>query len=119
MFYIQRHNNGAILSVAQQADDLHKEAIAPDSPELASFLASVPKTDSAIGELQSSDASFIRVLEDVIDLLIDKDLLQFTELPEAAQQKLLSRRQIRERLISSLSTSSTLLDEGSEQDSLI
>ncbi|MCV6589567.1 MAG: tryptophan synthase subunit beta like protein [Marinobacterium sp.] len=116
MFHIQRDESGEILSVARQPDAQHNEPLAPGEPELRRFLAS---SDDALGQLQSSDVDFIRVLEDLIDLMINKDLIQFTELPDAAQQKLLSRRQIRERLISSLSTSSTLLSDTPQGDSLI
>lgn len=117
MFYIQRDNEGSIVSIARQADAQHAESVPGTHPEVQAFLKTADAT--ALGELQSSDADFIRVLEDVIDLLVDKDLVQFTELPLPAQQKLLSRRQIRERLVSSLSTSSTLIDDSSNQDSLI
>ena len=117
MFYIQRDNEGSIVSIARQADAQHAESLPGNHPEVQAFLTATDAT--ALGELQSSDADFIRVLEDVIDLLVNKDLVQFTELPLPAQQKLLSRRQIRERLISSLSTSSTLLGDGSNNDGLI
>ncbi|WP_051790584.1 hypothetical protein [Endozoicomonas montiporae] len=48
--------------------------------------------------MQAADADFIRVLEDVIDLLIDKSVIQFTELPDPVQNKLLNRRRYREEL---------------------
>jgi len=51
-------------------------------------------TDDGLNE---SDLPFVRVLEDVIDLLIDKSLIRFTDLPLAAQNKLLQRRSTRER----------------------
>ena len=39
-----------------------------------------------------------RVLEDLIDVLITRGLIQFTDLPEAAQEKLLERRETRANL---------------------
>lgn len=45
--------------------------------------------------LAESDQAMVRVLEDLIDTLIGKDLLHFTDLPDAAQKKLLERRQLR------------------------
>jgi hypothetical protein len=42
-----------------------------------------------------SDLGLARVLEDLIDLLIEKGTFMFTDLPPAAQQKLLSRRGLR------------------------
>jgi hypothetical protein len=38
------------------------------------------------------------VLEDVIDVLITRGVIQFTDLPEAAQSKLLERRETRANL---------------------
>lgn len=45
--------------------------------------------------LAESDQALIRVVEDLIDTLVAKDLLHFTDLPEAAQAKLLERRSLR------------------------
>jgi hypothetical protein len=45
--------------------------------------------------LSETDVGLVRVLEDLIDVLIRKGVLQFTELPEAAQAKLLQRRTAR------------------------
>ena len=52
--------------------------------------------------LNQSDASFVRVLEDVVDVLIDRGVIQFTDLPQAAQSKLMLRRQTRARLQNAL-----------------
>ena len=37
----------------------------------------------------------VRVLEDLIDLLIARDVVRFTDFPDAAQEKLLERRSMR------------------------
>jgi hypothetical protein len=58
-------------------------------------------TKHALGKLAESDQALIRVVEDLIDTLIRKDLLHFTDLPEAAQAKLLERRTLR-RSVSAL-----------------
>lgn len=52
--------------------------------------------------LSESDTAIARVLEDLIDVLITRGVIQFTDLPEAAQGKLLSRRQTRATLKDSL-----------------
>jgi hypothetical protein len=68
-----------------------------DSPD------SVPALDIAHAELLSqSDTAIARVLEDLVDVLITRGVIQFTDLPEAAQAKLLTRRQTRARLKDSL-----------------
>jgi hypothetical protein len=45
--------------------------------------------------LDETDTSLVRVLEDLIDVLITRGVIQFTDLPEAAQAKLLERRETR------------------------
>ncbi len=48
-----------------------------------------------LGKLAESDQALIRVIEDLIETLIGKNLIHFTDLPEAAQTKLLERRSLR------------------------
>jgi hypothetical protein len=68
-----------------------------DSPD------ALPTIDAAHAELLSqSDTAIARVLEDLVDVLITRGVIQFTDLPEAAQAKLLTRRQTRARLKDSL-----------------
>ena len=50
------------------------------------------------GSLQESDMRLVRVLEDLIDLLIDRDVIRFTDLPLPAQEKLMERRSLRQTL---------------------
>ncbi|WP_066459414.1 hypothetical protein [Castellaniella caeni] len=49
-------------------------------------------------DLSELDASFIRVLEDVIDALVANGSLRLTDLPEQALAKLSQRKQTRRRL---------------------
>jgi hypothetical protein len=46
--------------------------------------------------LSLSDTGIIRILEDLIDLLIRKNIILFTELPEQAQAKISDRKMLRE-----------------------
>lgn len=46
--------------------------------------------------LNESDIELVRVLEDLIDLLTAKHNILFTDLPEAAQEKLLKRKNARQ-----------------------
>lgn len=48
--------------------------------------------------LLDSDAGLARVTEDLIDILINRGVIQFTDFPAAAQAKLLERRQTRATL---------------------
>jgi hypothetical protein len=53
-----------------------------------------PREDDAFARL---DADFVRVLEDVIDTLIARHVINITDLPEQAQAKLFARKSFRER----------------------
>lgn len=56
----------------------------------------------ALERLAGSDQGMVRVLEDLVETLIGKNLIRFTDLPEAAQAKLLERRTLR-RSVNALS----------------
>lgn len=60
--------------------------------------------------LAESDAGLARVTEDLIDILITRGVIQFTDFPSAAQAKLLQRRQTR----ATLSNRLKLLEEGDD-----
>ena len=44
------------------------------------------------------DANLVRVLEDLIDVLIERNVLRITDLPAEAQQKLFDRKHFRSRV---------------------
>ena len=43
------------------------------------------------------DADFVRVIEDVVDTLIARNVINITDLPDQAQAKLFARKSFRER----------------------
>lgn len=45
--------------------------------------------------MEQSDREFIRVLEDLIELLAKKGVVYLEDLPESAREKVLQRRQLR------------------------
>jgi len=64
--------------------------------------APAPSAGGAQQELSSLDSDFIRVLEDLIDVLLANGTLRLTDLPPSALEKLSSRKQARARLRSAL-----------------
>lgn len=44
-----------------------------------------------LGRLQASDLELVRVLEDLVDVLVSRGVIRYTDLPEAAQRKLHER----------------------------
>lgn len=105
--HIQRNVAGDIVGLVQReltpderASGLWQSAAA-DGPEVQAFLRQVEGGTSA-NPLADTDTALARVTEDLIDVLIDKGVIQFTDLPAAAQNKLLQRRQTRSRLANRL-----------------
>ena len=87
MPYVRRDAQGALLSLHRQAEGGATEWLADDDAQVLAFLG----RQQADG-FQQLDADFIRVLEDLIDVLIDKHLINMTDLPAAARDKLAARR---------------------------
>ncbi len=91
--FVKRNISGEICAVSIECEDGICETVDEASSELAEFLGH-HKPDVK-QSLEHSDLQMARVMEDVVHLLIDKNIIQFTELPIAAQQKLMSRREMR------------------------
>ena len=97
MLYGLRDNAGKLVAIGEQAISEQWQELDDASDEVIQFL----QRQSPNGEtqaLEDSDAAFIRVLDDLIELMIEKQLIQFTELPQPAQDKLLKRRWYRQQL---------------------
>lgn len=98
MYHVIRNAEGAIETVSRQALP-GSQALDAHDPELLRFLGS---DDGARGELGGTDADFVRVLEDLIDTLIMKNVIRHTDLPAPALKKLALRKGLRQRLHGSL-----------------
>lgn len=94
MPYIKRDDQGNICMVNLEAEEGLQEVPA-NSPEVIEFMKSMGMEQRT---LEQSDMRLVRVLEDLIDLLITRDVIRFTDLPQAAQDKLLERRSMRQSL---------------------
>jgi hypothetical protein len=93
MPYITRNDQGAIAGLLRDAPTAGAEFLAADDPEVAAFLGTPADED-----FDRLDADFVRVIEDVIDTLIVKNIINITDLPEQAQAKLFARKSFRERI---------------------
>lgn len=113
MAYVQRDLSGRIVAVSASESESTREWVEDGSHDLNAFLL-----DMALGKdaadpnaaraLSESDLNMIRVVEDVVDLLIEQNLLRFTDLPVRAQEKLLERRTLRQ----SMNSLSLMGDDG-------
>ncbi|WP_409525865.1 tryptophan synthase subunit beta like protein [Nitrincola sp. MINF-07-Sa-05] len=96
--YIRRDNSGAIIAVSSIPAIDFTEEIASDSAELFNFLNQHSQAMPEQQALIKSDTELVRVVEDLIELLTDKGVIQFTDLPSAAQKKLMTRQSLRKRV---------------------
>lgn len=103
----------AVRNAQGQLTSLHRhdpgvgDWVQADDPQVLEFLG-ISTDDpnpgnevSAAQGFEQLDADFIRVLEDVIDVLMSRNLLNITDLPDVAQSKLFQRRSFRDRRPSS------------------
>jgi hypothetical protein len=116
MPYIRRDAEGNISGLVEAPDGQEAEQASINDPEVMAFLFKderargipegcnlhAPQCLEVIFGLQDvrksmldSDLAMSRVVEDLVDLLIEKGVIRFTDLPEAAQKKLLARTEAR------------------------
>ena len=100
MPYVMRGPDGHVMAIRPTVDDAKAARIegwlnVDDSdPEYVAFLEKELQRQDPFRE---SDIHLARVLEDLISLLIDKQIIRFTDFPAAAQQRLLERQQMRKK----------------------
>ncbi len=93
MPFVTRDPSGALSGVLRD-DPGGAEFLEADHPELRTFMTTIVPSDGAFDRL---DADFVRVLEDVIEALMARNVIAVTDLPETAQAKLFARKRFRER----------------------
>jgi len=96
MPYIRRGPDGQIESLHRHGGE-GMEFRPTGHAELQSFVGHGPAPGGS-GEFSRLDADFVRVIEDVIDTLIVKNVINITDLPGEAQAKLFARKTFRERV---------------------
>ncbi|MCK8515468.1 tryptophan synthase subunit beta like protein [Methylonatrum kenyense] len=93
--FVKRDSEGRISAVSREPLAGFEEELKPDSAELVAFLAAHGSGDARQQQLTETDLELVRVIEDLVDLLIDRGVITFTDLPEAAQEKLSKRQSLR------------------------
>lgn len=93
--FVKRDAEGRISAVSREPMAGFDEELEADSTELAAFLEAHGGGESQLQQLTDTDLELVRVIEDLIDLLIDRGVITFTDLPEAAQEKLSKRQSLR------------------------
>jgi hypothetical protein len=97
MPFVVRNVHGVVVSLHREPTPDTQEFLPDDHDEVQGFLGqpaggTAPRQEA----FQALDADFVRVLEDVIDLLIANNVIRITDLPAEAQRKLFSRKRFRD-----------------------
>lgn len=120
MVYVRRDETGSIVALGSvqpnDAEDVHWQLVDPSDPEVRAFVGALVEDEPAVPAgnrtavhpvrmaqpkvaenlcalgVDETDIALIRVIEDLIDTLINRGLIRFTDLPIAAQTKLTERR---------------------------
>ncbi len=93
MPFASRDALGRIESLHRHPEPGATEELDPHHPEVLEFVGTAA---AGTEEFQRLDAGFVRVIEDLIDVLIIRNLISITDLPIDAQNKLFARKSFRE-----------------------
>lgn len=91
MPYARRDPFGQVLSLHRKAEPDAQEFLADDAPEVLAFLGQ-PSADATGDRFSELDADFVRVLEDLVDTLVARNVINLTDLPLRARDKLYQRK---------------------------
>ncbi len=91
MLYVARDSKGKICELHPAPLGQALEALPADNPEVMQFIHERWR----LNELAELDRDFVRAIEDIIELLMAKDIILFTDLPPRVQEKLLRRKEVR------------------------
>lgn len=115
MPYIKRDQSNQIIALSMIEGAEFTEYQSSTNSEIVAFLEESDDIGATKSALEESDMEFVRVAEDLINTLILKKVILFTDFPEATQEKLLGREKLRQQLQGERNDS--FLDDG--EDSLL
>ena len=98
MPFVRRDADGKVEAAFMIPENGADEELPQGHPELLELFGIDAKTILAGDKWLQADLTFARVTEDLIDILIAKGVIAFTDLPVNAQEKLISRQGLRSEL---------------------
>ena len=96
MPYARRDSEGRVVALTLEPETGDEELLDIGHPDVLTFLRGGAAAPSTKARLSTLDSDMARVSEDLVDILVARRILMFTDLPPAAQRKLLERRKLRE-----------------------
>ena len=91
MAFVERDSEGKISAIVRKTANPKPEVADPMSPELMAFLVAGGLKDEYEENWMLADLALARVVEDLVDILINKEMLKITDFPIPAQQKIIAR----------------------------
>lgn len=98
MLYIERDQDGEIIGLRNNPSAQTSEKKSVTDEEVLNFLNKKIGDESYSQLLSLSDVGIIRILEDLVELLIKKNILLLTDLPTEAQEKIRERKILRDKM---------------------
>lgn len=96
MPHIQRNRQGDITSLHRDAVP-GAEFLPDDHPDVQAFVGRPgAPVDPTAAHFASLDSDVVRVIEDLVDVLVARNVIRITDLPAEAQLKLFNRKSFRE-----------------------
>ena len=97
MPYIQRDAIGKMIAISETEGPNFSEFLSSTHPDVVEFVTGIDWSEPARSALANSVRDMARVIDDLIDVLIRKQVILYTDLPEAVKQKVAIRNQLRDR----------------------
>lgn len=98
MPFVKRDDAGRVVALFREKSPEADEYLPPHHEDIRAFVEAATGGRDPDVEFFRSDQSMIRVLEDLLDTLIEKKTVLLTDLPLPAQHKLLDRKRLRSEL---------------------
>ncbi len=98
MPYAKRDSRGDIVELHGSPTEDAREKLSFDDPDLLNFVSGQGKHRGLTDYLSATDHELARVLEDLVSILIQRGVINFTDFPPEAQRKLIKRREVRNEL---------------------
>lgn len=98
MPFLTRDTDGRVVALYSERRPDATEELPLDHPDLQPLLDQLRMARQARDQLSLLDTDMARVMEDLVDILIEKNVILATDLPPAAQEKLLGRQRLRQKM---------------------
>jgi len=105
MPYVARDTQNRIVAVHREECPEAAEFLPATDPDVLNLLFAAEGKEgiqesitNELNTIRLSDLSMVRVIEDLIELLIEKHVIALTDLPQAAINKMTSRQRTRQQL---------------------